>query len=91
MIKGTYKLISDEQLNERIKRREDEIKQLVYDEYENYKKFIEFDGLPPILEIVVENIPRVDASVRTKAQKFYFMNLHIYGMKLDAMVHVLLS
>ena len=69
MIKGTYKLISDEQLNERIKRREDEIKQLVYDEYENYKKFIEFDGLPPILEIVVENIPRVDASVRTKAQK----------------------
>ena len=69
MIKGTYKLLSDEQLNERKKRREDEIKQLVYDEYENYKKFIEFDGLPPILEIAVENIPRVDASVRTKAQK----------------------
>ena len=48
MITGSFIMISEGEIKERRKKRETELRKMVYEEYENFKIYISFYELPEI-------------------------------------------
>lgn len=63
MIKGTFRLLSDEELKKRREKQEEDLKELLNEEYESYKKYINFYELPDIQKINILSLKGCDASV----------------------------
>ena len=63
MIKRTFRLLSDEKLKKRREKQEEDLKELLNEEYESYKKYINFYELPEIQKINILSLKGCDASV----------------------------
>lgn len=53
MITGSFIMISEGEIKERRKKRETELRKMVYEEYENFKIYISFYELPEIKKIAL--------------------------------------
>ncbi len=62
MITGSFIMISEGEIKERRKKRETELRKMVYEEYENFKIYISFYELPEI-KITFMNMRGCDAAV----------------------------
>ena len=63
MITGSFIMISEGEIKERRKKRETELRKMVYEEYENFKIYISFYELPEIKKITFMNMRGCDAAV----------------------------
>lgn len=63
MIRKAYRLLSNQEIEERKREQEKEIKDIVYKEYEHFKKYINFDELPEINDIEILYMKNTDAAV----------------------------
>lgn len=83
IMEGNFRLLSDKELKKRREDNEFQLKKVLYEEYENFKRYVGVQGLPEIKEIQILYMKGIDACVKTDLSNIQIkINQKFLGKKL---------
>lgn len=90
-MEGNFRFLSDKELKKRREDNEFQLKKVLYEEYENFKRYVGVQGLPEIKEIQILYMKGIDACVKTDLSNIQIkINQKFLGKKLPDYLKVIL-